>query len=253
MQRDLFSALYDVEGGRDLLWASWAREREVWAREREMLVDALTREREALTREREALTREREASTREREAWARERELLLEREAFSIAELQKEVDFSNGLVTVRSALEGIVTTTFPDRSVTEALRRFCADVRFQEYLGTVSSAVGVSKDSLEKSALGAYGMLSAIIHAGSTHAASGSDVPQAVLRDKISLYAVAAIFKFARRDVRFYIGGPGGTLKLPSPPHSPPPATSSDAGSPPKATLEALTATETAAAEGRSE
>ena len=247
MQRDLFSALYDAKGGRDLLWASWAREREVWAREREMLVDACAREREASTREREA-------STRLAEAWARERELLLEREAFSIAELQKEVDFSNGLVTVRSALEGIVTTAFPDRSVTEALRRFCADVRFQEYLGAVSSAVGVSKDSLEKSAKGFYGMLSPIIHAGSTHAASGSDVPQAVLRDKISLYAVAAIFKFARRDVRFYIGGPSGTLKLPSPPHSPPPsATSSDAGSPSKANSEALTATETAAAEGRSE
>ena len=225
MQRDIFCALFASVDARELVWAEMTRGRE-------LLV---------------------EASAREREAWARERELLLEREAFSIAELQKEVDFSNGLVTVRSALEGIVTTTFPDRSVTEALRRFCADVRFQEYLGTVSSAVGVSKDSLEKSALGAYGMLSAIIHAGSTHAASGSDVPQAVLRDKISLYAVAAIFKFARRDVRFYIGGPGGTLKLPSPPHSPPPATSSDAGSPPKATLEALTATETAAAEGRSE
>ena len=224
---------------RELLVEASAREREAWARERE----AWARERELLV---QASAREREASAREREAWAREREFLQDREATSIAELQREADFSKGLITVRSALEGIVATAFPGKTTTDALRRFCADERFQAYLETVSSVAGFSKDSLERSAKGAYGMLSETIHAGSTHAVGGDDraVPQAVLRDKSTLYAVAAIFKFARRILHFYAGGENGILKLPSPPHSLPPsalpsapssAAGSDAGSPPKA------------------
>ena len=82
-------------------------------------------------REREFLA---EALSRERDASSRERALLLEREASAIADLQKEVDFSNGLITVRSALESIVTTAFPSRSVTDALRTFCDDALFQQYL-----------------------------------------------------------------------------------------------------------------------
>lgn len=118
MKRAVFAALFD--GGQELLWAALA------SRESE-----LAREREASMREREFLA---EALSRERDASSRERALLLEREASAIADLQKEVDFSNGLITVRSALESIVTTAFPSRSVTDALRTFCDDALFQQYL-----------------------------------------------------------------------------------------------------------------------
>ena len=67
-------------------------------------------------------------------------------------------------------------------------------------------------------------------------------MPQAVFRDKSTLYAVAAIFKFSLRNVRFYVGSPAGVLKLPSPSHSPPPsAAGSYAGSQPKAASESET------------
>ena len=122
MERAVFAALFD--GGPELLWAALA------SRESE-LAAALAREREASMREREFLA---EALSRERDASSRERALLLEREASAIADLQKEVDFSNGLITVRSALESIVTTAFPSRSVTDALRTFCDDALFQQYL-----------------------------------------------------------------------------------------------------------------------
>jgi hypothetical protein len=194
MERAVFSALFD--GGREVLWA-------------------------ALTSEREAASREREAASREREAWSRERSLLLDREASSIADLQRELDFANGLMNVRSVLESIVTTAFPSKSVTDSLRVFCDDPSFQQYLVAVSEKTKFSKASLIKSAKGAYSMLSETIHAGSTHAEdAASAVPQAVLRDKCTLCAVAAVFKFARRDVRFYVGGAAGELKLPTPEHS---------------------------------
>ena len=246
MERAVFAALFD--GGQELLWAALA------SRESE-LAAALAREREASMREREASMREREflaeALSRERDASSRERALLLEREASAIADLQKEVDFSNGLITVRSALESIVTTAFPSRSVTDALRTFCDDALFQQYLVKVSEATKFSKASLVKSAKGAYSMLSETVHAGSTHAEDGSAVPQAVLRDKCTLCAVAAVFKYARRDVRFYIGGPAGVLKLPTPEHSTAPsAAGSDAGSPPKAAAASATAADATAGAG---
>ena len=99
-------------------------------------------------------------------------------------------------------------------TVTEALRRFCADAHFEAYLEVVSLAAGLSKKSLLK---GAAAVLSETIHAGSTHASVGNAVPQSVLRDKSALYAVAAIFKLSRRDARFYVGSPAGVLKLPLP------------------------------------
>ena len=107
MERAVFSALFD--GGREVLWAALMSEREAWSRERE-------------------------AWSSEREAWSRERSLLLDREASSIADLQRELDFANGLMNVRSVLESIVTTAFPSRSVTDALRTFCDDALFQQYL-----------------------------------------------------------------------------------------------------------------------
>ena len=62
-----------------------------------------------------------------------------------------------------------------------------------------------------------------------------SSVPQSVVHDKCTLYAIAAIFKFERRDVRFYTGGPSSLLKIPSPPRSVVSSAANSAGnSPPK-------------------
>jgi hypothetical protein len=243
MERAVFSALFD--GGREVLWAALTSERD-------SLREAWSREREAWSREREAWSREREAWSREREVSSRERSLLLDREASSIADLQREVDFANGLMNVRSVLESIVTTAFPSKSVTDSLRVFCDDPSFQQYLVAVSKKTKFSQASLIKSAKGAYSMLSETIHAGSTHAEdAASAVPQAVLRDKCTLCAVAAVFKFARRDVRFYVGGAAGELKLPTPEHSTAPsAAGSDAGSPPKPSAATADAARAGIAEG---
>jgi hypothetical protein len=216
MERGVFDILIASPEGRALIWPSIEKERAAWAREREGMARGLEREIEA----------------RERE-----REFLIDRESKAIAELQRELDFSNGLVTVRAVLEGIVTSAFPSKSATDALRLYCEQTRLQNYLGEVSTASGISMASLTKSAKGVYGMLSQTIHGGSTHHSSDDTaVPQAVLRDKSTLYAVAAIFRLERRDVRFYAGAPSIVLKLPSPPrsasHS---AAASAANSPPKA------------------
>ena len=234
MERGVFDILVDLPAGRELIWSSIEKERAAWALERE----ASAREREASAREREALAR---ALEREIEAWERERELLIERESAAAADLQKQLDFAAGLMTVRSVLEGIVTSAFPSKSATDALRLYCEQPRFQAYLAAVSASSGISVASLTKSAKGAYGMFSQTIHGGTTHLSSDDTaVPQAVLRDKSTLHAVAAIFKLERRDVRFYAGGPSGVLKLPSPPrsasHS---AVASASNSPPKQTSEA--------------
>ena len=210
----MFDILVDLPAGRELIWSSIEKERAAWALERE----ASAREREASAREREALAR---ALEREIEAWERERELLIERESAAAADLQKQLDFAAGLMTVRSVLEGIVTSAFPSKSATDALRLYCEQPRFQAYLAAVSASSGISVASLTKSAKGAYGMFSQTIHGGTTHLSSDDTaVPQAVLRDKSTLHAVAAIFKLERRDVRFYAGGPSGVLKLPSPPRT---------------------------------
>ena len=167
--------------------------------------------------------------------------MLIDRESAAVADLQKQLDFAAGLMTVRSVLEGIVTSAFPGTSATDALRLYCEQPRFQEYLSVVSAASGIPAANLTKSAEAAYRMFSQTTHSGTTHLSSDDTaVPQAVLRDKSTLHAVAAIFKLERRDVRFYAGGPSGVLKLPSPPrsasHS---AAASASNSPPKQTSEA--------------
>ena len=155
--------------------------------------------------------------------------------ANAIAQLQNKLDFASGLVTVRAALEQIVTSAFPGKTATDALRCFCEAPDFQTYLDAVSAATQHTRGNLTKSAKGAYGMLSGPIHGGSTHS-EGDFVPQAVLSDKCTLYAVAAIFKFTRRDICFYADSPAMPIKLPSPAHTPPrSAAPSPAQSPPKA------------------
>ena len=205
MEHRVYDLIMASPEGVELVWSSLEKERSTRALE--------------FDREREAWSREREALTREREAWTRERELLIDREASAIAELQKQIDFSEGLITVRSMLEGIVTNAFPNKSVTEALRCYCEKKDFVEYLALVSAATNFSTTSLIKSAKGAYGMMSQTVHSGSTHSMEAT-VPQSVVHDKCTLHAIAAMFKFERRDVRFYIGGPSSLLKIPLPPRS---------------------------------
>lgn len=221
MERGVFYILASSPEGRDLAWSSIEGERATWARERESLKLA----NESLAR---SLERQDLALAHMREAWDRERELLIEREASAVANLQKQVDFSDGLISVRSVLENIVTTAFPNRSATDALRCYCDDPKFQEYLAIVGADKGFPTANLTKSAKAVYGMLSQTIHGGSAHAPDATAVPQSVLRDKCTLLAMAAIFRFERRDVRFYVGGPSAVLKLPSPPRS---ASHSPAGS----------------------
>lgn len=203
---DLIMASPASPEGVELVWSSLEKERSTRALE--------------FDREREAWSREREAMTREREAWMRERELLIDREASAVAGLLKQIDFSEGLITVRSMLEGIVTNAFPNKSVTEALRCYCEKKDFVDYLALVSAAMNFSTTSLIKSAKGAYGMMSQTVHSGSTHSMEVSTVPQTVVHDKCTLHAIVAMFKFERRDVRFYIGGPSSLLKIPLPPRS---------------------------------
>ena len=212
MERRVYDLIMASPEGVELVWSSLEKERSTRALE-------FDREREAMTREREAWSREREAMTREREAWMRERELLIDREASAVAGLLKQIDFSEGLITVRSMLEGIVTNAFPNKSVTEALRCYCEKKDFVEYLALVSAATNFSTTSLIKSAKGAYGMMSQTVHSGSTQSMEAT-VPQSVVHDKCTLHAIAAMFKFERRDVRFYIGGPSSLLKIPLPPRS---------------------------------
>jgi len=214
MNRATFDALLAAAGGRDLAWGALEREREAWDRAAA------------------SWDRERGALSIAAAGWDRERDLLLDRETASVAAVQKQLDFVHGLVTVRAALEGIVTSRFPGTNVTDALSRYCSSTEYVEYLAAVSVATGFSASSLAKAAKEAYGSLSATIHGGSTHVSNGGAVPAAVLGDERTLYGIAAIFKLSRRDIRFYAGGAGATIKLPSPVHSPPGSASQ---SPPKA------------------
>jgi hypothetical protein len=225
MDRATFDALLAPAGGRELVWGLLERERAAAAA-------GWDRERAAWDRERAAWDRERAAHAAAAAGWDRERALLLEREELSVAAVQKQLDFAHGLVTVRAALEGIVSSRFPNTSVTDALKQYTSAPDYMNYLEAVSVATGFSAPSLAKAAKDAYGSLSATVHGGSTHVSDGGAVPAAVLGDHRTLYGVAAIFKLARRDIRFYIGGSGVTIKLPSPGHSPP---GSAEPSPPKA------------------
>jgi hypothetical protein len=186
------------------------------------------------------MQREREAWEREREAWERERALLLktqdmveEREAAAIALLQHKVDVAHGHVTVRSVLEQIGKAAFPTMNATDAISHVCDDAKFDAYLDAVSDASHLAKRDLLKSAKAAYSSLSSALHSGSTITKAGDVVPEDVMRDKLTLYAVAALFKYARRDVRFYLDVPANELKLPSPARTPPSSAGPSAASSP--------------------
>ena len=228
LDRSMYSLLNALPEGAEHVWSflekerfakelEFDRERKAWAREREGFLQYNKDLREGFLRERESL---REGFLREREGFSRERNFLIDREALAVATLQKQIDHSEGLITVRAMLERIVTSEFPNRSATDALRNYCEKKDFVEYLDLVGKATNFSTANLIKSAKGAYGMMSNPIHNGSTHSTEVSSFPQSVVHDKCTLHAIAAIFKFERRDVCFYVGGPSSLLKIPSPPRS---------------------------------
>jgi hypothetical protein len=223
LDRSMYSLLNALPEGAEHVWSflekerfakelEFDRERKEWARERE----GFSRERESFLRERESL---REGFLREREGFSRERNFLIDREALAVATLQKQIDHSEGLITVRAMLERIVTSEFPNRSATDALRNYCEKKDFVEYLDLVGKATTFSSANLIKSAKGAYRLISNAVNNGSIHSTEVSSSPRHVIQDECTLLAVSAIFKFERRDVCFYVGGRSSLIKIPLPPH----------------------------------
>ena len=189
------------------------------------------------------IQREREMWVEKQLSWERERALLIktqemieEREVTAIAVLQRQVDVAHGHITVRSVLKKIGKVAYPKMNATDALNHVCDKDSFIAYMENVSKATHLSARDLLKSAKGAYSTLSSTIHSGSTITKASVNVPEDVMHDKLMLYAVAALFKYAHRDVRFYLDIPTNELKLPSPARSAAssPVTSA-ATSPPKA------------------
>ena len=218
MERGVFDILLASPEGRALIWPIVEKKRALpWGKEPAW--SSIENERAAWARERETLARllQREIDSRERE-----RAFLVDREATAIAGLHRDLDFSNGLVTVGAALEGIVTYAFPGKPAADALRLYCEQPRFQSYLAAVSAASGISAASLALSAKEAFGTPSQAIHGGGSTRLSADETaaPQAILRDKSAIFAVAAIFRLERRDMRYYVGRPSVVPKLPSPPRS---------------------------------
>jgi len=225
MDSAAFTAILSLPSGAAIAWAAIESERAFFARERETW--ALARKELALARDEWALARE---------GWARERTLCEEQQVAAVAALQHRLDVALGHVTVRAVLERIGLAAHPGRTATDAINRVCDGDAFQVYLAAVSSATTYSAKELTRSAKSAYGVLSGTIHGGSTHTFAGRAIPGAVVPDKIMLVAIAALFKFTKRDVYFYCDIPGDTLKLPSPPRSSSgSAAASAAPSPPKA------------------
>ena len=217
MERGHFDALFALGvTGCDLIWGIIQREREAWARERTLLVEKS----EILERERTLLMKM--------------QAMIEEREATAVALLQHKLDVAHGHVTVRSVLEQIGKSAFPAMNATDAINHVCDDAKFGAYLDVVSSVSHLSKRDLLKSAKAAYSALSSTLHSGSTITKASDVVPKDVMHDKLMLHAVAALFKYARRDVRFYLDIPANELKLPLPARTPPSSSGSSAApSPP--------------------
>jgi len=221
LSRASFEGLFSSPKGGSLVWELLERERESWAREREVLREALRDSREALLHEREALVRERGLFERERELLERERSQLSAAHEDALAQARRELDVALGYGSVRSVLEQIACSFEPRRPATQALQDFCKQEGFEEYLGVVSRLTHISVAELASAAKGAYAHLSATVHHGSTLSGAADGVPHEVMSDRARLYGVAAIFKYAGRDVRFYMQNSRDVLRLPSPPRSP--------------------------------
>jgi hypothetical protein len=229
LSRAAFDALLASAGGGGFVWEMFEREREAWARERE----AWAREREASRETRETLAHEREAFARERDVLERERLQVGAAHEDALAQARRELDVALGHSTVRSVLEQIADSFQSRRPVTQALQEFCKQEGFEAYLGVVSQLTHISAAELASAAKGAYAYLSASVHHGSTLSGAVEGVPHEVMSDRARLYGVAAIFKFAGRDVRFYMHNSRDVLRLPTPPRSLPPSGASSTSTSP--------------------
>jgi len=146
------------------------------------------------------------------------------------AALQHKLDCALGLMTVRTVLERIardfaasaVAPKAANKSTARALAEFCKQPRFAAYLVAVSAATGVAVTALTEGAEAACGLLSAEIHHGSAGADDSGAVPADVFPNNASMHAVAAIFKFARRDLRLYMLSLSDVPALPTPDSTPP-------------------------------
>jgi len=222
MDRALFDTVLATPDGAASAWRLVEAERDAWTRER----DAWARERDASREARVALAdawaRERDAWARERDVSARESTLLADRAEAGAAALQYKLDVARGHTAVRTVLEQIGANFFPGKNTTDALRNVCDSAKFQGYLCAVSAKTHWTERDLTKCAKAAYGVLSGTVHSGSTMDPTATAIPATVLPDQLTLVAVAALFRFAGRDVRFYVDIPGSELELPSPARTPP-------------------------------
>ena len=160
---------------------------------------------------------------------ARELTLVQVLAANEYAALQHSLDMSRGLLSVRAVLEQIAfdfmslakSSRAGRRSTTEALSDFCRQPAFVAYLKTVSQATQIQVDKIADAANAAYSLLSASIHNGIASATNADvRVPSEVFPNAVTMVAVSAIFKFSRRDVRFYVQSSDVPV-LPSPERTP--------------------------------
>jgi hypothetical protein len=165
--------------------------------------------RESLRDSRETLLYERGFLERARELFERERSQLSAAHEDALAQARRELDVALGRGSVRSVLEQIAFSFEPRQP----------------------TLTHISVAELASSAKGAYAHLSATVHHGSTLPGAAGGVPHEVMSDRAWLYGVAAIFRYAGRDVRFYMQNSRDVLRLPTPPRSPPPSVASSVAS----------------------
>ena len=178
-----------------------------------------------------------ESWARERLGWERERLVADALARAEYAALQHKLDCALGLMSVRTVLEqvgrefaaSVGASQASKKSSSRALSEFCKQPRFVAYLVAVGAATGIADMALTEGAQSAYGLLSAEIHHGSAGAGGSDAVPADVFPNNAVMYAVAAIFKFARRDLRLYALSLRDVPALPTPECTPPQSAPSSA------------------------
>jgi hypothetical protein len=202
----------------------------------------LSSERASHEREVASLERERASLERERASLEREHAKQAELDRLHSADLQYRLDCAAGLLSARSVMEKIARAFAPAKTVTTALEEYCDHAAFRAYLASVSSLLVIPQEDLHRCARAAYSTLSQTLHHGSTLPDADADrsLPRSIVADKCMLAAICAIFRFARRDARFYVNDFRDVPELPAPAHSRQASPSPSApGTPPQVALSA--------------
>jgi len=108
---EIYSILFAHHRGKELIWSTFEKERSAWKQERESWASERTawkQERESWASERSLilteLNRAHDSCDRLHDLHEKESEMLIERESLVVAELQKQIDYSEGLMKVRSVI-----------------------------------------------------------------------------------------------------------------------------------------------------